>query len=79
MNRRQRLFILLLTILPVVMFLFFAALYILSQVSSVMTHLNVILVDEAGRQLRREVKAGRVAASPLGTATIHDVRIAVPG
>lgn len=74
--RRRRLAIILLTILPVIVFLIVAALYITFQVRSALGRLDVILVEELRIQTRRAVKVGRVDVSPLGTATIHDLRIA---
>lgn len=77
MNRRlQRQLIFLLTVLPAVVFLFVAAIYLIRQVNGLLSHADAILVDELSRWTHREVKVGRVDARSFGTLKVRDLRIA---
>ncbi|MBI2844809.1 MAG: translocation/assembly module TamB domain-containing protein [Armatimonadetes bacterium] len=76
MNQRRRIIIIALSTLPVIVLLIAAIIYLMTQARSVTRQLDVLLVDEIERQTNRAVTIGSVEVSPLGIATIRDLRIA---
>lgn len=63
--------------LPVLAVLIASVIYVMVQVRGVFAHLDVLLVEEVKRQTHgRAVEVGRVEASSLGYAVVHDLKIA---
>ncbi|MDO8682378.1 MAG: translocation/assembly module TamB domain-containing protein [Armatimonadota bacterium] len=76
MSRRRRFILLLMSLLPVALFLLAAGIYILVQGNRVTRRLDRIFVAEMEQRLQREVRIGRVRAEPLGHLIIYDLAIA---
>ncbi len=76
MNRkRQRQLILLLTVVPALVCVVTAVVYIVGEVKRVTRHLDVVIVDELRRQTRRDVRIGGYGVSRLGKAVLKDIEI----
>jgi len=76
MNRKRRLIIVLLSVVPLLVLVLLTGIYVVVQVRSLLRHLDVLLVDEISRATGRAVLVGRVDASRLGHAVVYDLRIA---
>jgi hypothetical protein len=75
MNKKRRLIMLLVTLLPVAFFLVAASVYLYVQVVSLTHRLDVLVVDQLEQTYGREVRIGKVTTKPLGIAVIEDFDI----
>ena len=72
----RRLILLAISILPVVALVVASIVFIRQQVRLLAKQSNVIVALELQRRFNLKVEVGQIKLTPLGTATIKDIRIA---
>lgn len=75
MSRRRKLIILLVSILPVVVFVVAAFVFLIAQIQRAVQQVDVLLVDALERETQRQVEVGKITVRPLGRVEIEDLRI----